>query len=157
MNLRNVKENVKDSNSLFFFSRSLSRLMASFKFTLSFCLLNPEPSIIGERKKSRVFSCFQIVQTLKYDHGSSLNILTHFEMLSIRHIKIRNVAVFRVDRHQFPGLSLFKIHNETKINFDYYGRSSLGNEVCKTSTPTLGKKVWSCVRAQTKVAQKRVY
>ena len=63
MNLRNVKENVKDSNSLFFFSRSLSRLMASFKFTLSFCLLNPEPSMIGERKKveySAVFKSYKL-------------------------------------------------------------------------------------------------
>ena len=35
---------------LFFFSNSFSRLIANFKFTLSFCLLNPEPSMSRDKK-----------------------------------------------------------------------------------------------------------
>lgn len=45
-------------NSLFFFSNNLNLLMANFKFTFSFCLLNPEPSML--RKKYELnFSSFQ--------------------------------------------------------------------------------------------------
>ena len=40
-------------NLLFFFSNNFSRLIDNFKFTFSFCLLNPEPSMLRvEYKKN---------------------------------------------------------------------------------------------------------
>lgn len=45
--------------SLFFFSNNLSRLIANFKFTLSFCLLNPEPSMLREEDKKNLLADFK--------------------------------------------------------------------------------------------------